>query len=134
MKESSRLLVHIITLFMLSTAGVYFLATYLESTEDITEHAAQVEIILFSMVGITYIPLGIWMLKNRLNSRAPYVISIVISLALIGLYIAAKTVIMPIVGLEINVGIIDIISKVLQVAIVVTSVILLPQMKKNQKL
>ena len=117
---------------MLITATIYFLAAYLEASEDVSEHAVQIEIILFAVIGITYVPLGVWMLKNRLNSRAPYVISVVISVALIGLYVAAKTISLPITGLERDVGIIDVTSKVLQVAIVIISIILLPQLKKNQ--
>lgn len=117
---------------MFSTGAVYFLAAYLESAEDVSEHGTQIEIMLFTVVGMTYIPFGIWMLKNKLNSRAPYVISIVISVSLIGLYGAARIISLPIVGLESGIGIIDMASKVLQIGIVVISTILLPELKKNQ--
>ena len=124
--------VHIACILMLSTSAVYFLAAYSSLNEDVTEHSVQIEMILFVTVGITYAPLGIWMLKNKMNSRAPYVISTVFSSALIGLYFTAKTISMPIVGLESDVAEIDIISKILQVAIVVISLFLLPGLKRRQ--
>lgn len=117
---------------MLATSAVYFLAAYSSLSEDITEHSVQIEMILFITVAVTYVPLGIWMLYNKMNSRAPYVISVVFSAALIGLYFAAKTISMPIVGLESGVGEIDAISKVLQGTTVVISLFLLPELKRRQ--
>ncbi|HJT10230.1 MAG TPA: hypothetical protein VJ771_05545 [Candidatus Nitrosotalea sp.] len=124
--------VHISCILMLSTSAVYFLAAYLSLNENLAEHSVQIEMILFVTVGITYAPLGIWMLKNKMNSRSPYVISTVFSSALVGLYFAAKTISMPIVGLEGSVGEIDVTSKILQVAIVVISLFLLPELKRRQ--
>lgn len=118
---------------MFSTVVVYFLAAYFEFSEDVLEHGTQIEIILFSIVGLTYLPLGAWMLMNKLNSRAPYVISIIISAVLIGLYVAARITSIPIVGLEIDTGTIDIASKVLQVGIITVSVLLSPELKRNQR-
>lgn len=134
MKDSTRRLVFLVSALMLSTAVVYFLAAYFEfNEEDVLEHGAQIEIMLFSVVGITHVPLAIWILKNKMNSRAPYVISIIISLVLIGLYGAARIISLPIVGLESGFGEIDVISKILQVGIIVISVLLLPELKKNQR-
>ena len=133
MKDSTRLLVFLVSALMLSTAAVYFLAAYSEYIEDISEHGTQIEIMLFSTVGIAHVPLAIWMLRNKMNSRAPYVISIIISLVLIGLYGAARIIILPIVGLESDFGEIDVISKILQAGIIVVSVLLLPELKKNQR-
>ena len=117
---------------MLATSIVYFLAAYSSFSEDTSEHAVQIELILFVTVAVTYVPLGIWMIYNKMNSRAPYVISVIFSAALIGLYFAAKTISMPIVGLESGVGEIDVLSKILQVAIVAISLLLLPELKRRQ--
>lgn len=117
---------------MFATSIVYFLAAYSSFSEDISDHAVQIELILFATVAVTYVPLGIWMIYNKMNSRAPYVISVVFSAALIGLYFAAKTISMPIVGLESGIGEIDAISKILQIAIVIISLLLLPELKKRQ--
>lgn len=131
MTVSTRFLVYLVSALMFSTAVVYFLAAYLES-DNVSDHGAQIEIMLFSVVGIAHIPLGVWMLKNRLSSMAPYVISIIISVALIGLYGAAKITILPIVGLESSVGTIDLTSKVLQIGIIVISAMVMPELKRNQ--
>ena len=133
MKGSTRNLVILVSGLMFSTAAVYFLAAYSDLDESISDHGAQIEVMLFSLVGVTHIPLGLWMLRNNMNSRAPYVISVVISLALIGLYVAARVISMPIVGLESNTGAIDIVSKVLQSGIIIVSISLLPELKKNQR-
>ena len=130
--EKTTSLVHITCILILSTSAVYFLAAYSSLNENLAEHSVQIEMILFTTVGITYVPLGIWMLKNKMNSRAPYVISAMFSSALIGLYFAAKTISVPIVGLENNIGEIDITSKILQGVIVVISLFLLPELKRRQ--
>lgn len=132
MKDSTRLLVFLASALMFSTAAVYFIAAYSEYAEDVSEHGVQIEIMLFSAVGIAHVPLAIWMLNNKLNSRAPYVISIITSLALIGLYGAARIISLPIVGLENSLGKIDVISKILQVSIVTISLFLLPRLKRRQ--
>jgi hypothetical protein len=80
---------------------------------------------LFATAAITYLPLGIWMFKNKLHSRAPYVIASLISIALIGLYIASRTINLPVVGIQDDVGLIDILSKVAQGSVVVVSLLLL---------
>jgi len=78
------------------------------------------------------LPLGIWMTKNGFNSRAPYIMAIIASVSLIGLYAASRMVNLPVVGKQDDFGVLDIASKVLQVALIVISVILLPKLKKAQ--
>jgi hypothetical protein len=58
------------------------------------------------------------MLKDKGRTNAPYIIAIAGSISIIGLYVASRTVSLPIVGLQDDVGTIDILSKVLQVDIV----------------
>ena len=117
---------------MIVTGGIYFLAAYFESSEFNTELAAQIETMFFTTAGILYFPLGIWMTKNGFNSRAPYIMAIVSSVALIGLYVASRMVALPVVRKQDDFGVLDIASKVLQVVIIVISVILLPKLKKAQ--
>lgn len=133
MKGSTNSFVFLVSGLMFATGIIYFIAAYFELDEGISDHGPQIEVMLFSVIGLTHIPLGLWMIRNNMNSRAPYVISVVISLALIGLYVAARFISMPIVGLEGNTGIIDITSKVLQTGIIIVSILLLPELKKNQK-
>ncbi len=73
--------------------------------------------IFFVIVGIAYIAAGIWMLENKYYSKIPYVIAAICSIALIAFYIATRTINIPTIGIQDDVGTIDILSKVLQVAI-----------------
>ena len=81
--------------------------------------ATQVQTAFFAIVGLGYTSVGIWMLKDKGRTNAPYIIAIVGSISIIGLYVASRTIDLPIVGLQDDVGTIDILSKVLQVGIVV---------------
>lgn len=94
--------------------------------------ASQIQTMLFTTAAITYLPLGIWMIKNRFHSRAPYVIASLISMALIGLYVASRTINLPVVGIQDDVGLIDILSKVTQGSIIVLSVLLLKNWNKEK--
>jgi hypothetical protein len=80
--------------------------------------ATQVQIAFFTVAGLGYAGVGIWMFKDKGKTNAPYVIAVVGSIALIGIYVASRTVNLPIVGLQEDVGAIDILTKVLQVGIV----------------
>lgn len=117
---------------MIATGIIYFLVAYFESAEFNTELTAQIETMFFTTARILYFPLGIWMTKNGFNSRAPYIMAITSSVALIGLYAASRMVNLPVVGKQDDFGVLDITSKVLQVIIIVISVILLPKLKKAQ--
>ena len=114
---------------MLATGAIYFFESYTESSEFNTELAAQAETMFFATAGILYFPFGIWMLKSKLASRAPYIISLIGSVALIALYIASRNASLPIVGQQEDVGITDLASKVLQIGIIIICAILLLRSK-----
>ena len=119
--------IYAVTIMMLSTGIIYFVA----ASEISTESSASVETTLFVVSGCAYIGVGLWIAKSKEN-RIPYVVPIVGSLALIGLYVLSRTISLPIVGLQEDVGTIDILSKVLQIGIVVGSVYLLKQNKRHE--
>jgi len=73
--------------------------------------------IFFIVTGIAYIAAGIWMMENKYYSKIPYVIAALGSIALIAFYISTRTTNIPSIGIQGDVGTIDIISKVLQAAI-----------------
>lgn len=79
---------------------------------------AQVQTAFFAIVGLGYASIGGWVLKDKGRTNAPCTIAIVGSISIIVLYVASRTVNLPIVGLQEDVGTIDIFSKVLQVAII----------------
>jgi|SRR5579872_5730650 len=131
MKKSTQQFVLIATILVLSNSGIYFMTAYSQMKES-DDVASQIQTMLFTTAAITYLPLGIWMVKNKLHSRAPYVIACLISIALIGLYVVSRTVSLPIVGIQADIGLVDILSKVTQGAIIVVSLMLLRNWNKEK--
>jgi len=130
-KSKRMAVIYAVTIMMLSTGIIYFVAALETASEISTESNASVETTLFVVSGCAYIGVGLWIAKSKEN-RIPYVVAIVGSLALIGLYVLSRTISLPIVGLQEDVGTIDILSKVLQIGIVVGSVYLLKQNKRHE--
>lgn len=133
MKRSTRSSILIVSFLMVTSGIIYLVSSYTESAGS-NDVGSQVQTMFFATAGIVCIPLALWMLKNRLHSRAPYVISILVSVFLIILYIASRTVNLPVVGIQNDIGTIDILTKVIQVGIVSISTILLRDLKKEQVL
>lgn len=132
MEKAGNLLIFAISGLMFATGAIYFYESISEAQEFATELAAQVETMFFATAGILYLPFGIWMIKSRLSSRAPYAIALIGSVMLIILYVASRNVNLPIVGLQEDVGPTDMASKVLQAGIVIISAILLARPKNFQ--
>lgn len=92
------------------------------------------QMIFFIITGLAHLPLVVWMLKDKLHrNKVPYIIAIIGSLALIVLYILSRTVSLPLIGFEEHIGSIDILSKVLQVGIIIGAAIMLKIQYKQQK-
>jgi predicted cobalt transporter CbtA len=96
--------------------------------------ATQVETSFFTMVGLGYAGVGIWVLKDKGKTNTPYIIAIGGSIAMIGLYVASRTIDLPVVGLQDDVGTIDILSKVLQVGIIGLSAYMVNTNKATRRL
>jgi len=131
MRKSTQQFIIITTILVLANSGIYFVTAYSQMKES-DNTGSQIQTMLFTTAAITYLPLGIWMVKNKLHSRAPYVIASLISVVLIGLYIASRTITLPVVGIQGDVGLIDILSKVTQGAIIVVSLLLLRNWNKEK--
>lgn len=131
MKKSTQQFILIATILVLANSGIYFVTAYSQMKES-NDVGSQVQTMLFTTAAITYLPLGIWMVKNKLHSRAPYVIASLVSLALIGLYIVSRTTALPVVGIQDDVGLIDILSKITQGSIIVVSLLLLRNWNKEK--
>ena len=82
------------------------------------------------IVGIAYILVGFWIIKRKYRSKVPYIIAIAGSAALIVFYIATRTISLPTIGLETDIGTIDTVSKILQGAIIVGSLFILGSSKR----
>jgi hypothetical protein len=137
-------IVYIVTALMLSTAIIYFVVasqsyselSQLTSQSTIDKDALSEimgitnELIFFTMVGIAYILVGFWMIKRKYHSKIPYIVAIAGSAALIVFYIATRTVNLPTIGLQTDIGIIDTVSKIVQGAIIVGSLFVLRLSKR----
>jgi len=131
MKKSTSQLILVIAILALSNSGIYFTAAYSQMKESV-DASSMIQTLLFTTAAISYLPLGIWMTKNRLHSRAPYVIASLISFALIGLYVLSRTISLPVVGIQEDVGAIDVTSKVTQGSIIVMSTMLIRKWNKEK--
>ncbi len=119
--------------FLLATGIIYFLVASQEYSDllefqevgiDGETQEKQIEMTLFIGSGLTYIGLFAWILKTKLRGIIPYLTVAGISVILIGIYIASRTIGVPIVGVEYYVGKLDMVSKVLQVIIIGLSIYL----------
>ncbi len=111
---------------MIATSTVYFV----ETAEEFEEQD-MIKAPFFLAVSIAYIPVGIWMLKKK---QAPYTIAIIGSVALIVLYAVTRTDLAVAFGMHAgHIGTLGIASKVLQSAVIVSSVIMSWQIKRDAK-
>ena len=74
--------------------------------------------------GVGYAAIGLWMILDKRNSKVPYIIAIVGSLVLLGIYVASRTVGISSLGTE-PIGSLDAIVAGLQVAIIAISLYIL---------
>ncbi|HXP52879.1 MAG TPA: hypothetical protein VN922_23235 [Bacteroidia bacterium] len=133
--------VYIVTALMLATAIIYFLAAS-ESYSEISQLTSQSsidkadimrttnEMLFFTIVGIAYILVGFWIVKRKYRSKVPYIVAIAGSAALIVFYIATRTISLPNIGLEAEIGITDTVAKVLQGLIIAGSLFILGSSKR----
>jgi hypothetical protein len=136
--NKSAIFVYIVSALMISTAAIYFIVAAQdyskllqpEASSDSTITSATTEskdqgdiistineIVFFIVVGVAYIAAGIWMLENKYYSKIPYILAIIGSIALIAFYISTRTMNIPSIGVQDDIGTIDMLSKVMQVAI-----------------
>jgi hypothetical protein len=121
-----KLLATILAGLMVATAIIYLLAASEELPEASEETAAAMESVLFLGAATGYAIVAFWILKSkRSDSKNPYIVSIAGSAILIGLYITSRNMALPVVGLQDDIGMIDMLSKVFQMAIIGISISLL---------
>jgi hypothetical protein len=114
-----------------ATAIAYVVASFDDLPEAGEEMAATMEITLFLGAAAGYAIVSFWILRSRESySIKPYIASIAGSSFLIALYLVSRTVDLPVVGLQDDIGAVDIASKVLQVAIIGVSVSLIQTNRK----
>jgi len=151
--KTTRIAIFALVALMLSTSTVYFVQAYEETngedsgdenqTETLTdndeisvENVQETELpeaAFFSLVGLAYIPVSGWMIHKKHGNRKPYVIALVGSLAMIVFYVLTRTIDLPIIGLQTDVGLVDTTAKILQIAAVGFSGFLIYKIEKLKK-
>jgi hypothetical protein len=122
-------IVGIVVGLMMATSTVYFV----ETSEELFEEQDMIKGPFFLVVAIAYIPVAIWMLKSP-SSSAPYLVAVAGTIGIIALYAVTRTDAGAIAfGLEYagNIGHLGMVSKVVQVGVVIGSVWALIQTKKE---
>lgn len=122
-------IIGIVVGLMIATSTVYFV----ETSEELFEEQDMMKGPFFLVVAIAYIPVAFWMLKNP-NSSVPYVVTIAGTIGIIVLYAVTRTDAGAIaVGLEHagKIGHLGMVSKVIQVGVIIGSVWVLIQTKKE---
>ena len=133
------LIIYALCGILVCTGIIYFLVAYGEYTDwmellsfgiqdETTEK--QVEITLFLTSGLIYLGLVFWLIKTNFIKKLPYMAAILVSVGLISTYIASRTVGVPIVGVELYVGKLDMISKIMQVLVIALSIVALYKIKR----
>lgn len=117
---------------LIATGAIYFFSAYEEQLEAAEESGSEgessasldtgtlVQTAFFATAGAASIGVAGWIVaarKNPARHAFPYMAAAAGSATLIGLYIASRTVTLPIVGSQDDVGTVDILSNILQGAI-----------------
>ena len=119
-------LIGIVVGLMIATSVVYFVETIEEF-----EEGDMIKGPFFLIVAVAYIPVAYWMMTK--NSSIPFVVAVVGSIGIMVLYAITRTDMAVIFGMNAGgIGHLGIISKVLQVGVVMGSLLVLFQSKKNQ--
>jgi hypothetical protein len=119
------LIIYIVTVLIFYTSGICFAIVYQEikelGRESVTDLvSSQIEILFFIVAGIANIPIGLWIHKNRKNEVTPYVMAITGALGVIVLYTAYKTFVPSLDSSYEDLGALDILGRILVVAIIVS--------------
>ena len=123
-------IIGIVVGLMIATSAVYFV----ETSEELFEEQDMIKGPFFLVVAVAYIPVAVWMLKNP-NSSAPYLVTIAGTIGIIVLYAVTRTDAGAVaLGLEHagKIGHLGMVSKVVQVGVVIGSIWALVQTKKEK--
>lgn len=115
---------------MIATSTVYFV----ETSEELFEEQYMIKGPFFLVIAIAYISVTFWMLRNP-NSSTSYIVTIVGTIVIISLYAVTRTDADAIaLGLEHagKIGHLGMVSKVVQVGVVIGSICALVQTKKEK--
>ena len=117
-------IIYIVTVLIFYTSGVCFVIVYQEIEEFRTESGSelmtsQIEALFFILCGIAHVPIGFWVYKNKKNDAGPYLLAVTGSLLIVLLYILFKFVAPPINDPHEDFGVLNILSRILQISIII---------------
>ncbi|HEY7227550.1 MAG TPA: hypothetical protein VH481_05440 [Nitrososphaeraceae archaeon] len=119
-------IIYVVTVLIFYTSGVCFAIVYQEIKEFKTETGSelmtsQIEIVFFTVCGIAHVPIGLWVYRNRKNDASPYLIAVTGSLVVVLLYIMYKTIAPSMNDPHEDFGVLNILSRILQVSIIIAA-------------
>ena len=127
MKVNQKIIVYSLSAFLVATGIVYFMVANGEY-QDFKELSdlgikgetaeKQFEMTFFIVCGIIYLGLVVWVLKLGKTKKYPFIASMIVSAVLIVIYVASRTIGVPIVGTEYYIGKLDVLTKVLQAIVI----------------
>mgnify|MGYP003579831394 CR=1 FL=1 len=117
-------IIYVVTVLIFYASGVCFAIVYQEIEESKTESGSElmsskIEIVFFTVAGIAHVPIGLWVYKNRKNEATPYLIAVTGSLVVVLLYILYKTIALSVNDPHEDFGVLNILSRILQVSIII---------------
>ena len=117
-------IIYIVTVLIFYSSGVCFAIVYQETEELRTESgselmSSQMEVLFFTLCGIAHVPIGFWVYKNRKNNAGPYLIAVTGSLLIVLLYVLFKLVAPPIYDPHEDFAVLNILSRILQISIII---------------
>ncbi len=117
-------IIYVVTVLLFYTSGVCFAIVYQEIQEYKTESGdelmtSHLEIVFFTVCGIAHIPIGLWVYKNRKNDLGPYLTAVIGSFVVVLLYLMHKTIVPSINDPDEDFGVLNILSRLLQVSIII---------------
>ena len=123
---------YVLAALIFMAAMVYFIVSWqaigeLASAETNDEKlGSKMEVSLFTIVGCSYLGIGVWICMKKLDTPIPYVIVAIGSAVMIGIYMVAITSGVPVLGVETEADPFATIAKVLQGGIIGIAVFLIP--------
>ncbi|MEJ2259184.1 MAG: hypothetical protein P8X78_01515 [Nitrosopumilaceae archaeon] len=119
-------IIGIVVGLMIATSAVYFV----ETSEELFEEQDMIKGPFFLVVAIAYPLVAFFMLKK--NNTIPHVVAIAGTIGIIALYAITRTDMAIAFGMEAgNIGHLGMVSKILQTGIVLGSVLVLVQARKE---
>ena len=125
-------MVYVLAALIFITSMVYFVVAWEAAGEMASAQTneeklgSNMEIALFSVVGVSYLVLGAWILRKGLHTSIPYVIVAVGSGVMIGIYMVAITAGVPVLRVESEADPFATIAKTLQGGIIGIAAFLIP--------